>query len=180
MNTEMKIDADTVRRLRESRAWSQEQLAAVAGVSVRTIQRVEADGSGSCETCMGLANAFECVPADLMKASSPGIHDTAQTANRLVGQAHANARTDTWTFGRINALICTLAVTIFVVGMVLGDLLIDSSTRILGASLYAPLGWTVVFAWLVAAVTMPGAWRWTAKRRMLPANGFAFGQSASS
>jgi transcriptional regulator with XRE-family HTH domain len=180
MNTEMKIDAATVRRLRESRAWSQEQLAAVAGVSVRTIQRVEADGSGSCETCMGLANAFECVPADLMKASSPGIVDTAQAANRLVGQTHADARTDTWNFGRINAVICTLAVTIIVVGMVLGDLLIDSSTRIFGASLYAPLGWTIIFAWLVAAVTMPGAWRWAAKRRMAQANGFVFGQNASA
>ncbi len=180
MNIEMKIDAATIRRLRESRAWSQEQLAVIAGISVRTVQRVEADGSGSCETCMGLANAFECVPADLMKASSPGIADTAQADSRLIDQANADARSDTWALGRINAALCTLAVAIIAVGMVLGDLLIDSSTRILGASLYAPLGWTVIFAWLVAAVTMPGAWRWTAKRRMLPANGFAFGQSASS
>jgi transcriptional regulator with XRE-family HTH domain len=180
MNTEMKIDAATVRRLRESRAWSQEQLAAVACVSVRTIQRVEADGSGSCETCMGLANAFECVPADLMKASSPGMVDTVQATNRLTEQANSDQRTDTWTLGRINAVICTLAVTIIAVGMVLGDLLIDSSTSIFGASLYAPLGWTVIFAWLVAAVTMPGAWRWAAKRRMLQSNGFAFGQNAAS
>ncbi len=174
MNTEMKIDAATVRRLRESRAWSQEQLAEVAGVSVRTIQRVEADGSGSCETCMGLANAFECVPADLMKAPSSDIADTVQATNRQNGQTDAYAQNDPWTIGRVNALICTMAVTIIVVGMFLGDLLIDSSTRIFEVSLYAPLGWTVIFAWLVAAVTMPGAWRWAAKRRMLRPNGFAF------
>ncbi len=106
--------------------------------------------------------------------------DTAQAANRLIRQTNADARTDTWNFERINAVICTLAVTIIVVGMVLGDLLIDSSTRIFGASLYAPLEWTVIFPWLVAAVTMPGAWRWTTKRRMLQSNGFAFGQGASS
>ncbi len=179
MNAEMKIDAAAIRRLRESRAWSQEQLAAVAGVSVRTIQRVEADGSGSCETCMALANAFECVPADLMKASLPGGADMSPAVNHEMARPNAQAQDDTWTLGRINALICTLAVAMIVVGMVLGDLLIDSSTVIFEASLYAPLGWTLIFAWLVAAVTMPGAWRWAAKRRAVQPNGFVFGQSTS-
>ena len=41
MDDDMKIDASTVRRLRTERAWSQEQLAASADVSLRTIQRVE-------------------------------------------------------------------------------------------------------------------------------------------
>jgi transcriptional regulator with XRE-family HTH domain len=54
----MKIDSTLVRKIRRERAWSQEQLASVAGLSLRTIQRVEADGSGSLETNMALASAF--------------------------------------------------------------------------------------------------------------------------
>lgn len=54
----MKIDSTLVRKIRRERAWSQEQLATVAGVSLRTIQRVEADGSGSLETNMALASAL--------------------------------------------------------------------------------------------------------------------------
>jgi|HubBroStandDraft_4_1064222.scaffolds.fasta_scaffold208388_2 transcriptional regulator with XRE-family HTH domain len=54
----MKIDSTAVRRIRHERAWSQEQLASVAGVSLRTIQRVESDGSGSLETNMALASAL--------------------------------------------------------------------------------------------------------------------------
>ena len=54
----MKIDSILVRKIRRERAWSQEQLATVAGLSLRTIQRVEADGSGSLETNMALASAL--------------------------------------------------------------------------------------------------------------------------
>jgi predicted transcriptional regulator len=54
----MKIDSALVRKLREERAWSQEHLASVSGVSLRTIQRVEAEGTASLETRMALAAAF--------------------------------------------------------------------------------------------------------------------------
>lgn len=47
-----------IRKLREARAWSQEHLAAVAGLSLRTIQRVEAEGRASAETRLALAAAF--------------------------------------------------------------------------------------------------------------------------
>ena len=35
------VDPAVVRKLRESKAWSQDHLAEAAGLSVRTIQRVE-------------------------------------------------------------------------------------------------------------------------------------------
>jgi DNA-binding XRE family transcriptional regulator len=54
----MRIDSTLVRKIRKERAWSQEQLADVAGLSLRTIQRVESDGTGSLETNMALASAF--------------------------------------------------------------------------------------------------------------------------
>ena len=53
----MKIGPDIVRTLRERRAWSQEQLAEIAGLSVRTVQRVETGGGASLETRMALSAA---------------------------------------------------------------------------------------------------------------------------
>ena len=65
MDDDMKLSAKTIKRLRAERAWSQEQLAEIADVSLRTIQRVEADGSASRETRMALAAAFDIDIRDL-------------------------------------------------------------------------------------------------------------------
>lgn len=48
-----------VKKLREQRSWSQEQLAQIAGLSLRTIQRVEAGNRASLETLKSLAAVFE-------------------------------------------------------------------------------------------------------------------------
>ena len=65
MDDDMKLSAKTIKHLRAERAWSQEQLAEIADVSLRTIQRVEADGSASRETRMALAAAFDIDIRDL-------------------------------------------------------------------------------------------------------------------
>ena len=65
METLMKVDAGLVKRLREEKSWSQEHLATVAGVSHRTVQRVESDGTASLETRMALASALGVSAADL-------------------------------------------------------------------------------------------------------------------
>lgn len=58
MEHEMKVNADVVRRLRNERGWSQEQLAVAAGLSLRTIQRVEGEGVASRESRVCLAATF--------------------------------------------------------------------------------------------------------------------------
>lgn len=50
--------AKLVKTFREERAWSQSQLATIADVNIRTIQRVEKDGTASFDTLMGIAQAF--------------------------------------------------------------------------------------------------------------------------
>jgi transcriptional regulator with XRE-family HTH domain len=57
-NDNMKIDTQVLRRLREERSWTQEHLAAVSGVSLRTIQRIEREGNSSAESRLSLAAAF--------------------------------------------------------------------------------------------------------------------------
>ena len=66
MDTRLKIDADTVRILREEKSWSQEHLASASGLSVRTVQRVESDGIGSAETRLALAAALGVPVASLL------------------------------------------------------------------------------------------------------------------
>jgi transcriptional regulator with XRE-family HTH domain len=48
-----------IQQLREERAWTQEQLATIAGVETRTIQRVEKGQTKSSETLKAIAAAFD-------------------------------------------------------------------------------------------------------------------------
>ncbi|AKS43084.1 DUF805 domain-containing protein [Wenzhouxiangella marina] len=65
----MKLDAKRIRQLRSDRQWTQEQLAEVCGLNLRTIQRVERQGQGSGETLRALASVFE-VPAESLIATT--------------------------------------------------------------------------------------------------------------
>ena len=56
---EMKLNAKKIISERKTRAWSQQHLAEVSAVSLRTIQRVENNGTGSLETVKALASCFE-------------------------------------------------------------------------------------------------------------------------
>ncbi|MFK7977082.1 MAG: 2TM domain-containing protein [Halioglobus sp.] len=49
-----------VGKLRLQRSWSQEQLAEMSGLSVRTVQRIERNGNASTESLKALAAVFEC------------------------------------------------------------------------------------------------------------------------
>ena len=58
MEAQMKVNGELVRTLRERKSWSQEHLADAAGLSVRTVQRVEVDNIASAETRLALAAAL--------------------------------------------------------------------------------------------------------------------------
>jgi transcriptional regulator with XRE-family HTH domain len=55
---DMKLDSSLVRQEREKRAWSQEHLAQVTGLALRTIQRIESTGSASYESANAIAAVF--------------------------------------------------------------------------------------------------------------------------
>ena len=69
MDTQMKIDGALVRTLREQKSWSQEHLASAAGLSVRTVQRVETESSGSSETRLALGAALGVTASKLSSES---------------------------------------------------------------------------------------------------------------
>ena len=68
----MLIDSERLRTLRSGRQWSQEQLADLSGLNLRTIQRLEAGAKISTESLRALAAVFE-VPAEslLMREAHP-------------------------------------------------------------------------------------------------------------
>lgn len=57
-----------VRKLRERKNWSQEQLATFSGLNVRTIQRIESGNKASLESLKSLASVFEVDISTLTEA----------------------------------------------------------------------------------------------------------------
>lgn len=57
MNT--KVNTQKIKNLREQRGWSQNQLAQMSGISLRTLQRMEKDGNCSIESVKSIASVFE-------------------------------------------------------------------------------------------------------------------------
>lgn len=56
---DMKIKSTLIKKLRNEKLWSQEELASACGLSLRTIQRLESSGNASLETVKALASVFE-------------------------------------------------------------------------------------------------------------------------
>ena len=55
---DMRVDAERIRVERRERAWSQEHLANVTNLGLRTIQRIESAGAASNESVSAIASAF--------------------------------------------------------------------------------------------------------------------------
>ena len=73
--------ADKIKQLRKERAWSQAQLADVASLSIRTIQRAEKLGSCSYETLLAIASAFDI---DVRKLTSLSATITKKPSNEII------------------------------------------------------------------------------------------------
>ena len=78
MENAVKLNPAGVKNLRESKAWTQEHLATAAGVSLRTIQRMEADGSASAESRLAIAAALGVPVENIHLALEVG--ESAQSA----------------------------------------------------------------------------------------------------
>lgn len=68
-NQPSQLSPEKVKYFRKNNGWSQDVLAKAAGLSLRTIQRVEKDGTSSAETQLSLAAAFDVSPSDLIPVS---------------------------------------------------------------------------------------------------------------
>jgi transcriptional regulator with XRE-family HTH domain len=67
----MQLNADKIKKLRADHGWTQQQLAEICTLSLRTIQRVELQGIASIETSKALAAAFSVETASLLTPDEP-------------------------------------------------------------------------------------------------------------
>jgi transcriptional regulator with XRE-family HTH domain len=80
---DMNVDREVVRRLRLDKSWSQEKLADEAGVSLRTVQRIEADGVASHRSRRAMAKALGVEPAALRRGGRSNPHQAKQSDRSL-------------------------------------------------------------------------------------------------
>lgn len=66
----LKINANKLKHLRDSKCWSQQQLSELSGLSLRTIQRIESKSVASQESIKCLASVFEISVNELFATHS--------------------------------------------------------------------------------------------------------------
>jgi len=91
MDAEMKLNSRLIRKLREDRAWSQDHLAAAAGLSLRTVQRIEAEGNASPESRLSLAAALQVDAATLVAVVEPAAAERFAAASAAEPAARSRA-----------------------------------------------------------------------------------------
>lgn len=123
--TQMMLDAAKLKRLREGRGWSQEQLASAAGISVRTVQRAERDGAASRETKVCLAAALDVPHAEL---EAPATHRPADTRAVPVPTVYQRALASYYQSRQLRAA--------WAVGTAIGTFLYSALTRGVSAEIW--------------------------------------------
>lgn len=97
-----------VRKLRLQRGWTQDQLAGIADLSVRTIQRIERGGPASLETARALGAAFDVdaalfTPEGELDMTTP-LKDAVKP-DEIAALAYAKSVKDYWTGVAVFAVI---------------------------------------------------------------------------
>jgi transcriptional regulator with XRE-family HTH domain len=96
--------AERIKQLRKDNGWTQEDLAAKAGLGIATIQRVEGGAPPSAATIAAIASAFDLSPIALTSASKPASTEPTEgsylplaeitSGKRLVDLVAASAAID--------------------------------------------------------------------------------------
>jgi len=79
------FDPQILIRLRKAQFWTQEDLSAASGVSVRTIQRIEREGGGSLESWKGLAAAFDVPVKTFQFVYAKQSYSLAEKRRAIIG-----------------------------------------------------------------------------------------------
>lgn len=82
----MDVNAPLVKEHRTKNNWTQQHLADICSVSLRTIQRVERYGNASNETVAALASVFEIPASDIVIPETPAEMYEAPKRNEWVSK----------------------------------------------------------------------------------------------
>ncbi len=126
-NQEMKIDTATLKSKRQAKGWTQQHLADISGISLRTIQRAEINGSVSSESVSALNVVFGMNHSDWLAPVEPEFN-RSQVLNRgwrialiSIALSQAVALLITWMLvGEINTFwLKSLTGTWLILGLVI-------------------------------------------------------------
>ena len=109
----MYVNSSRIRELRLARQWSQDQLATLSGLNLRTIQRLESGAKISSESLRALAAVLE-VPAESLLVGEPtpshaalkAIHQGVMSGLEFTG---CTPRSDFWWFALAVTMLLALA-----------------------------------------------------------------------
>ena len=101
------MSTNKVKEYRLARAWSQEQLAEMAALSVRTVQRIENQEAPSLETLSALAAVFEVSVTEL-SGNSEGDADDALDLRINDARTKLEAETRFWRSLLTAVIVCAL------------------------------------------------------------------------
>lgn len=98
---EMKINSAALRHLRTKKLWSQQELAIATGLSLRTVQRMESEGSASMESVKALAATLEVGTEQLlMPAQTESTYLHVQLGLVIIAMVIVVTVLATWQFER--------------------------------------------------------------------------------
>jgi uncharacterized membrane protein YhaH (DUF805 family)/DNA-binding XRE family transcriptional regulator len=130
----MKVNSDYIRQLRQQRGWSQEQLADIAGVNARTIQRLERGTHASVDTLKALAVAFAVDYQQLLMTQQQQVEPWYQRSSmvtafvaglRQFDQFHGRwARAEFWWFMLPILVVLAIATVIHPIALTITQLLV--------------------------------------------------------
>lgn len=86
-----------VRKLRLQRGWTQEQLAELAGLSVRSVQRIERGQAASLETLKSLAAVFEVDLVTLQPGEAEMNQQTSVSQDEKAAMEYIKGLKEFWT-----------------------------------------------------------------------------------
>jgi DNA-binding XRE family transcriptional regulator len=158
--TAVLVNKQLVKELRIKRSYTQEKLAAMVGVNLRTIQRIETNGVASLDTRGALAKALDVRPEDL------DVPETAAPANQGVPRPHWLLLLISVALVVIGATTLAVAInTITPIGLVTLPAVVGLSATLTGffiLSRLTPLSrWRIYAVLCIVAVSLlasPPAW----------------------
>lgn len=101
-----------IARIRQQRGWTQEKLAELSGIGVRTVQRLEAGSEASLETLASVASALDVPVRDLYEQlDDSGLADRVDSLDRREREQQAGrdaARRAWWHLWAVLGLLITV------------------------------------------------------------------------
>lgn len=79
------INSEFIKSIRKEKSWSQDHLASIAGISLRTLQRIEREGKASLESRKALASALDLKPVDLLSVESSLVSKNINSMHGYIG-----------------------------------------------------------------------------------------------